>query len=80
MTLPPITDHSSLIHDRREHLRRDADRRHDDFLVRFILTVALALIVGVYMGVQMEKRNAQNIDRYRSESSVHSVADFREVK
>lgn len=71
-----------LEHDRRTSFRRDADRRHDDFFVRFILTVALALIVGVYMGVQMEKRNSENIRRHSSPSevSVSSVADRSEVQ
>lgn len=71
-----------LEHDRRTSLRRDDDRRHSDFFVRFILTVALALIVGVYMGVQMEKRNSENIRRHSSlsEVSVSSVADRSEVQ
>ena len=50
---------------RRAHFRRDADRRNDDFLVRLILTAAALFLIGTYAGVQMEKRNAETLERYR---------------
>lgn len=73
MTLSPITDHSSLIHDRRETLRRDIDRRNDNFLVRLILTAAVVFLIGIYAGVHMEKRNAETLSHYPSLVTNHST-------
>lgn len=53
-----------LEHDRRSESRRETDRRNDNFLVRLILTAAVVFLIGIFAGVQMEKRNAENLSQY----------------
>jgi len=45
--------------------RRKSDRRNQDFLIRYLLVIAVVFALGVLFGVTIEQRNAQNIKENR---------------
>lgn len=70
-------NNAHLEHDRRSELRREVDRRNDNFRVRFILTVAVVFLLGILAGVQMEKRNAETITRHSSLATHQSTTEAK---
>ncbi len=59
-----------LEHERRETLRRTADRNNDRYLVNLILTAAVVFLIGIFAGIQMEKRNAETLKKYTNEAAI----------
>lgn len=70
-----LSSHSSLasFDEKRKQLRREVDRATDAFRVRLILTAAVVFLLGIYAGIEMEKRNARNIDLHRNHSIAREV-------
>lgn len=48
----------------------EANKRNDLFKLRLILVSALLIAFGVYVGVTIEKRNVEHLEKIRKEYSA----------
>lgn len=50
--------------------REEMEKRNDLFKMRLILISAMLIAFGTYLGVTMEKRNAEHLRQIRAEYSI----------